>query len=70
MHDVVDPYDPQKPAVELELSLRRLELDKARERYRASVAAAEEIMKLQEEKDPLLAAKQARLLQRFKQVDR
>jgi hypothetical protein len=70
MHDVVDPYDPEKRADALELSLRRLEVDKARERYLSSVAAAEEIMSLQETKDPALAEKQARLLKRLKQVVR
>jgi len=68
MHDLVDPYQPQRSAEELELSLRRLQVQKDRERYLESVAAAEEVMRQSEAKSPVLAAKQARLLGKLKSV--
>ena len=63
MHDVVDPYPPSKPGDALELSLQRLEAEMERRRVAdESVAAAVEILEHRAAKDPLLAAKQARLL--------
>ncbi len=64
MHDVVDPYPRvPKPLDALERSLQRLQEEMARRRARdAAIATAEEIIQGQAVKDPLLAAKQARLL--------